>query len=105
MKNNLTLQQQTQEWQVGLEGAGKGLENRDKQFLFDAIKREEVEGEMLKVAGQQQNIGWRGGICQGQKRTRIVRIKLMRLFTAWMCRKAVPSVCYTENEWDFIVVG
>lgn len=40
-----------------MRGAGKGLENRDKQFLLDAIKREEVEGEMLEVAGQQQNIG------------------------------------------------
>lgn len=51
MKQNLTLQQQMQEWQVGLGVAGKGLENRDKQFSFDAIKGEEVEGEMLEVAG------------------------------------------------------
>ena len=51
MKQNLTLQQQMQEWQVGLGVAGKGLENRDKQFSFDAIKGEDVEGKMLEVAG------------------------------------------------------
>lgn len=51
MKQNLTLQEQMQEWQVGLGVAGKGLENRDKQLSFNAIKGEEVEGEMLKAAG------------------------------------------------------
>lgn len=97
IKQNLTLQEQTREWQVELRGAGKGLENRDKQFLLDAIKREEVEGEMLEVAGQQQNIGWRDSICQGQKHAVTVTIKIMRLFTVCMCRKAVPLVCGIEK--------
>lgn len=59
-------------------GAGKGLENSYEQLLFGATKREAMEGEVLRVAGQQQNIEQRDCIRQGQKHTVVLRIKLMK---------------------------
>ncbi|EOB04369.1 hypothetical protein Anapl_08902 [Anas platyrhynchos] len=46
--------------------------------FLEEVVREAMEGEMLRVAGRQQNIEQRDCIRQGQKHTVVLRIKLMK---------------------------
>lgn len=65
---------------------GGGLESRDE---FDALKREEVEGEVLEVPVQQSRIGCQDGI--------LSRTKAGDTLQGVDVGKAVPLECHRRE--------